>query len=586
LPLLRAGSDGINELTEEAREMGIVFSTEAADGARLFNDEVNLLKRQAGAFAVTLTSELLPVLNAYIGDINDSIEATESHRKELSKTATVLATVLGTVELIRASFVILAEGLGAVVASVSAMAIGVTRDLASLGRRTTNFALGVVTGDVSKITGAFRGYREELNRSNAQFVEEQRVIWASYGEDFRNVIDDTEARMIELRNAAQGLTPGMPVGFVPTLDDGDDVDGTGDDARDGDVVQIPVQPIRRIALPQIDEAERELQQLRGVIDRELSAIETPLQEFERRMDVLWQGLAEGLLNEDQFISIRDNMIQALDPYNNLATQAEKTNTKLAQTQWLEEMQRQAREVIAQVNGIDLATVAHLESLQELRDGGFISYGEYEMAVQQVVGAIEQAEEKTSVLVETAQSAAGMFASSIIDFVVDPFNQSIEDMATNFIKQLTRMVLETAAQRAVILAFQAITGGAGGGAASAVVEGGTAALGFASGGFVSGPGTPTSDSIPAMLSDGEYVLSAKTTQKIGVGTLDAVNFGKAQGFAAGGLVGASSGGMVGGGGVEVIVVSNMAEAQQRYLDSRAGRRKIVQIQYEEGERARR
>jgi len=38
--------------------------------------------------------------------------------------------------------------------------------------------------------------------------------------------------------------------------------------------------------------------------------------------------------------------------------------------------------------------------------------------------------------------------------------------------------------------------------------------FAPGGKVSGPGTPTSDSIPAMLSDGEYVLSAKAVDAAG------------------------------------------------------------------------
>jgi hypothetical protein len=46
-------------------------------------------------------------------------------------------------------------------------------------------------------------------------------------------------------------------------------------------------------------------------------------------------------------------------------------------------------------------------------------------------------------------------------------------------------------------------------------------GFASGGFVSGLGTARSDSIPAMLSNGEYVINARATannRKL----LDAIN----------------------------------------------------------------
>lgn len=43
-----------------------------------------------------------------------------------------------------------------------------------------------------------------------------------------------------------------------------------------------------------------------------------------------------------------------------------------------------------------------------------------------------------------------------------------------------------------------------------------------GGGVKGPGTATSDSIPALLSNGEYVLNAEATKMIGIKTLDRVN----------------------------------------------------------------
>jgi tape measure domain-containing protein len=61
------------------------------------------------------------------------------------------------------------------------------------------------------------------------------------------------------------------------------------------------------------------------------------------------------------------------------------------------------------------------------------------------------------------------------------------------------------------------------------------LGFATGGYISGAGTSTSDSIPAALSNGEYVLTAATVNRIGVPALDALNNGKIPHFAAGGLV---------------------------------------------------
>lgn len=66
--------------------------------------------------------------------------------------------------------------------------------------------------------------------------------------------------------------------------------------------------------------------------------------------------------------------------------------------------------------------------------------------------------------------------------------------------------------------------------------------FASGGHVSGPGTGTSDSIPALLSNGEFVMTAAATRSYGP-ALEAMNSGKIGAFANGGAVG---GGSAGGG----------------------------------------
>jgi hypothetical protein len=66
---------------------------------------------------------------------------------------------------------------------------------------------------------------------------------------------------------------------------------------------------------------------------------------------------------------------------------------------------------------------------------------------------------------------------------------------------------------------------------------------AAGGLIRGPGTGTSDSIPAWLSNGEYVINASSVRRLGTGFLHSLN-----NFALGGLVGPppmrfAAGGMV-------------------------------------------
>lgn len=72
----------------------------------------------------------------------------------------------------------------------------------------------------------------------------------------------------------------------------------------------------------------------------------------------------------------------------------------------------------------------------------------------------------------------------------------------------------------------------------------ATFGFATGGYIAGPGTGTSDSIPAFLSNGEYVLAADAVQNVGLPLLDAMNSGRAGHFATGGLVRANGSGSKG------------------------------------------
>jgi len=87
----------------------------------------------------------------------------------------------------------------------------------------------------------------------------------------------------------------------------------------------------------------------------------------------------------------------------------------------------------------------------------------------------------------------------------------------------------------IPAYLPITGGGEGGDAPG--QGSPFSIGFAVGGRVSGRGSGTSDSIPAMLSNGEYVIKASSAASLGTNTLDYMNQrGKMPGFAMGGQIG--------------------------------------------------
>lgn len=73
-------------------------------------------------------------------------------------------------------------------------------------------------------------------------------------------------------------------------------------------------------------------------------------------------------------------------------------------------------------------------------------------------------------------------------------------------------------------------------ASAADKAAMAAKGHATGGLITGPGTGTSDSILARLSNGEYVMTAESVRMFGTGMLDQMNAGLLPAFAMGGGIG--------------------------------------------------
>lgn len=191
------------------------------------------------------------------------------------------------------------------------------------------------------------------------------------------------------------------------------------------------------------------------------------------------------------------------------------------------------------------------------------------------------------------------AQSLVEDLVAPFRQ-----AADWISDIWDGVLSMI-QRVIDLARRAAGAvGIGGGNREAPA----ATPGYAGGGVVRGPGGPTSDSVLARLSAGEFVVQARAVRQYGLALMEALNQGRLQlpGFADGGMVqafgralampdlapvgpdlaalssgvGTSSGGSGGGGGSTLyltlggqqVAVPTTEDALQRLAD--AGRKQIA------------
>ena len=135
----------------------------------------------------------------------------------------------------------------------------------------------------------------------------------------------------------------------------------------------------------------------------------------------------------------------------------------------------------------------------------------------IAGAVLDSQTSLETFFKNVLTGAKSFGDSLLDFV--------NDILGNIMSQISKMMASVIVNKFLSSIFGGMFGFAEGGFVR----------GYATGGTVYGPGTSTSDSIPAMLSRGEYVMNAAAVSRLGVPLLDALNHGQMPGFAEGGPV---------------------------------------------------
>ena len=238
-----------------------------------------------------------------------------------------------------------------------------------------------------------------------------------------------------------------------------------------------------------------------------------------------------------------------------ANQASLSGSELKQAQYMAEASALA-EKVARENADHEALIANLNAqktiLEEQKAAGLLdgTQERIDLIAKQIenentlhsarVQAFTAEGKALEATNKTANILAGTYeklGSEAIDGIASAFSdcimagKSFGDAMSKLCNQMLQQVLQLIAQWLILTALMGVGGGIGGWAKSSRGK-----LFAASGGYISGPGSGTSDSIPAMLSNGEYVINASAVDRIGLPLLNGLNSGRLDGFATGGYIG--------------------------------------------------
>lgn len=210
------------------------------------------------------------------------------------------------------------------------------------------------------------------------------------------------------------------------------------------------------------------------------------------------------------------------------------------------------EYIAEIERINTA-----EAEQVARERGYLEQrlalqADWRVGVRRAIAVYQESAQNAAQMAEEALTSSFRNAEDALVSFAASGKLNFRGLIDSMIADLARFSARAAMSQVFgaigsALGFGGVSDAVGalGGAASAAV--GSNAYGFhlATGGAVWGPGTSTSDSIPAQLSNGEFVVRAAVVSQPGVRAhLERLNAGGRSGFArfaTGGLVGGSAGG---------------------------------------------
>lgn len=177
-----------------------------------------------------------------------------------------------------------------------------------------------------------------------------------------------------------------------------------------------------------------------------------------------------------------------------------------------------------------------------------------LEAQKEVARLNYDLEQIPTLLDKVQMAGKQaFEDGLVDFLTEGILQcenlgeAFRNLAVTVLQAIQRMYAEAVA-KSIMGALFPVAGGMGAGSGSSSLFGTdysgndwlTPYLHLAEGGPVFGPGTGTSDSVLAALSNGEFVINAAAVRQIGLDTLNRINSGEAfkmrlPRFAEGGLI---------------------------------------------------
>lgn len=556
LPLLNKGRDGIAQLTNEANTLGGVLSDNTVIALEQMKEQSEHATASLGAMSSHAKAQLLPAISAITDAFGDNA---------------LMGPVLdgfykGLLEIFRA-----------VVTAAATVVTGVRQIIATVNTL-DDIASDLTSGNWDKIAGHAKAGYDKMKQEGEDYLAFEKKLYADQAQTAAAAAAHHEKGGTKQIHFAKGTG----AEHKPKHDE---------NALNGQIAELNTQ------LKNLDDSRKEhLENLKGEFDQgkldykdyytsviatneEYFAKEKALQEQRLELARQKKNIAAAQTATQELNRIEHERTKAAQDASNAIGKTYEERRKATQTYVAQEadllrqqaaayqtedvMQFMTARQQAEYNGAYKIAEKYykaMDKLKEEHDSGKLDQENYAARMQALSATYAQQEtmyaqhlqheadvrnsysdqirlsmlkmagdgQTNAELMGSAFTTVFNDMSSALETFVTTGKFSFSAFASSVLEDMAKIALKAAEMQIFNMALSYFTGGAPtGGGAPPVMK--------AAGGPISGSGSGTSDSIPAMLSNGEYVINADATAK-NRGLLDSINSGQAAHFATGGPVG--------------------------------------------------
>ena len=299
IPLLNGGSQGLRDMAEEARALGVVLDSEASKAAEEFNDNLSRMSYAIQGFSNRAAQELLPTLK----ETSDMLVELAKNETVVEVATAILKTAVGALVTIFQTVVVIGSDVGFVLMTVG-------RSIGAVAAA----AAAAATGNFAQVPAIFRELAEDSRRARAE-------------------LDRFQARIMSLGNAAPRFSDPRILGPVGSIQEQTRGWGSGGGRQGTSTRNLALARVGRTERPfttsdrwseaaaaseaadifneaqqaaaayakQVSEAEEQQRKMiQGWID---STPEGKLQLLRNEMQQYTDALRDGLITEEQYLSI-------------------------------------------------------------------------------------------------------------------------------------------------------------------------------------------------------------------------------------------------------------------------------------------